>query len=89
MPKGKTRSKTKRKSKTKPRLWIKEAKFEKGAMRSYVRIRYGSAGFNKDGTLKISVLEEIANDPTVHDKTRKRANAALTLKKFARKKREL
>jgi len=52
-------------------------------MRDYVRNKYGASGFNKDGTLKIAILEEIKNDPTVQDKTRKRAIAAITLKRIA------
>lgn len=81
------RSKTKKKSKTKVRsksyYWIQEARFKKGTMRVYVKNNYGSKGFNKDGTLKMGVLEEIANDPTVRSKTRKRAVAAMTLKRIS------
>jgi hypothetical protein len=72
-------SKPKRNSK----YWIQKAHFKKGTMRAYVKNKYGASGFNKDGTLKMSILEEIKNDPTVQDKTRKRAIAAITLKRIA------
>lgn len=82
--KGKTRSKGKINPKDK--RWIQQAGLKKGTMRVYVKNRYGSKGFNKDGTLKISVLQEIADDPAVHSKTRKRAVLAINLKKISRKK---
>jgi hypothetical protein len=80
--KGKTIKKTKYRSKN-SRYWIQEAHFKKGTMRDYVRNKYGASGFNKDGTLKMSILEEIKHDPTVQDKTRKRATAAITLKRIS------
>lgn len=81
--KEKIRKKVKIRSKDNSRYWIQEAHFKKGTMRAYVKNKYGASGFNKDGTIKMSILEEIKHDPTVQDKTRKRATAAMTLKRIA------
>lgn len=91
MPKGKTRSKSKIKSKSKDRLWIQEAHFKKGSLRAYVRREWGAAGFNEDGTIQLGVIRKIdrgSPTPKGHRPsltTRRRANAALTLKKMTNK----
>lgn len=88
MVKGKTRSKTKTRSKSKDKLWIQAAKFEKGSLRSYIRAEYGAEGFTERGTIKVEVLNDLKRGkktPKGHVpslKTRRRANAALTLRKF-------
>lgn len=75
------RSKTKTKKKTKEK-WIQKAKLKKGALRNYVKSRYGKKGFTEKGTIKVSVLRELASDPDVQEKTRRRARLALKLREF-------
>lgn len=83
MPSKKSRTISKVKTRSKER-WIQQVKFQKGSMRAYVRAKYGSKGFNQDGTLKVTILQEIATDPDVHLKTRRKASSALTLKGISR-----
>ena len=67
------------------RKWIQKAIRNPGALRKYVRRRYGEEGFTKRGTIKVSVLREIASNPRLSLKTRKRAVLALTLRKLRKK----
>jgi len=65
--------------KRKSRRWIQSAVKNKGALRRYVRRVYGKEGFTERGTIKVSVLRELAKKP---GKTGKRARLALTLRKL-------
>jgi hypothetical protein len=69
--------------------WIQETDMKTGALTNYlkqnrsnIRKKYGRDPFNKNGTINIYVLEKLAKDPTVHLKTRRRAQAALNLKRI-------
>jgi len=65
--------------------WIQGAIKKEGSLRDYIRRRYGDAGFTERGTIKISVLRRLAEDPEVSEKTRKRARLALTLREIRKK----
>ena len=59
-----------------------EAGLKKGRVRKYIKRQDGSAGFNKNGTLKVSAIREAMRQ--TKDKSMKKAlGAALTLKRFA------
>jgi len=59
--------------------WIQEAIKRPGALRQYVKRKYGKKGFTERGTIKVSVLRDLANEP---GKVGKRARLALTLRKL-------
>lgn len=59
--------------------WIQDAIKHPGALRKTVRQRYGEKGFTKRGTIRVSVLHELANEPDV---TGRQARLALTLREF-------
>ncbi len=71
-------------------FWIVEAVKKSGALRRYIRDTYGPAGFNKDGTIKMKLIEDLASGtcpicleskcvcPT--EQTRRRARLARTLR---------
>jgi hypothetical protein len=60
-----------------------EAGLKKGRVRNYIKRQDGSAGFNKDGTLKISAIR--AAMKKTRDKSMKKAlNAALALKSIGK-----
>ena len=48
----------------------------RGGFRKYVSRKYGREGFTNQGRIKLSVLREIENDPSVQEKTRTRARRA-------------
>jgi len=62
--------------------WIQEATKpkNKGKLREYVRNRYGSDGFTKNGNIKTTILHQIIRDPDVSMTTRKRAQFALNVR---------
>jgi len=60
-----------------PGRWIQKAIKRKGALRAYVRRKYGNKGFTKRGTIKVSILRKLAHKP---GKIGKRARLALTLR---------
>ena len=64
--------------------WIQKAIKRPGALRSYVKRHYGSKGFTKRGTIKVSILRKLARKP---GKVGKRARLALTLRGFRKGKR--
>jgi hypothetical protein len=62
-------------------LWIQGAtEGNKNSLRKYVQRRFGAEGFTEKGTIKISVIYQLAADPNVSAKTNKRAHLALTLR---------
>jgi len=63
----------------KKKKWIQKAIKKEGALRRTVRRRYGSKGFTSRGTIKVSVLRELAEEKGV---TGKRARLALTLRRL-------
>lgn len=63
------------------RNWIQRAIKRKGALRRTVRRIYGPKGFTARGTIKVSVLKELAKRKGV---TGRRARLALTLRKLRR-----
>jgi len=63
----------------KKKKWIQKAIKKEGALRRTVRRRYGSEGFTSRGTIKVSVLRELAEEKGV---TGKRARLALTLRRL-------
>lgn len=64
------------------RYWIQKAITKPGSLRAYVKRRYGRKGFTKKGTIKVSVLKDLANEP---GKVGKRARLALTLRKLRKR----
>jgi len=67
----------------KDEYWIQEAIKKPGALRRTVKRRYGEKGFTERGTIKVSVLRDLSNEP---GKTGQRARLALKLRKFNKKK---
>jgi len=61
------------------RKWIQKAIKKPGSLRAYVKREYGSKGFTKRGTIKVSVLRELAKKK---GKTGRRARLALTLREL-------
>jgi len=62
-----------------------EAGLKKGRVRNYIRRKDGNAGFNKNGTLKISAIKQAMKN--TKDKGMKKAlAAALTLKSIGKRK---
>lgn len=61
--------------------WIQKAIKRPGALRRTVLRRYGRKGFTSRGTIKVSVLRELAKEPGV---TGRRARLALTLRRLRR-----
>ena len=60
--------------------WIQSAKINKGALRRYIKKKYGNAGFTDRGTIKTSILHELIRDPKVTMRTKRRAQLALNLR---------
>ena len=75
-----------RKKVSKNNKWIQSAHLKKGALRNYIKRKFGKEGFTKQGTIKVSILRQLAKDPNVTEKTRKRAKTALTLRKLRKEK---
>ena len=65
--------------------FIKKAIKEPGALRASVRRLFGDKGFTKRGTIRVSVLRDLAKNAR-NRLTRRRASLALTLRKLRRKK---
>ena len=65
--------------------WIQGAIKKEGSLREYIRKKYGNKAFTEQGTIRVSVLRELANDPEVSEKTRKRARLALALREIRKK----
>jgi len=61
------------------RYWIKQAIKKPGALKAYIKRRYGKRGFTKKGTIKPKVLRKLAKRK---GKIGKRARLALTLRKL-------
>ena len=57
--------------------WIQKAIKKPGALRAYVKRRFGEEGFTKSGTIKMSVLRELAKRK---DTIGRRARLAMTLR---------
>jgi hypothetical protein len=62
--------------KTRNNRWIQKAVKKPGAMRSYVKRKYGKKGFTEKGTIKKDILQKLAKRK---DTVGKRARLALTL----------
>ncbi|MGC9106827.1 MAG: hypothetical protein ACP5IE_01365 [Infirmifilum sp.] len=64
--------------------WIQRAIKHPGALRRYVKRKYGDKGFNKRGAIKREVLLKLAKhakNPTI----RRRAQLALTLRRLSKR----
>jgi len=61
------------------RYWIREAIEKPGALKAYIKRRYGKRGFTKKGTIKTKILRRLAKRK---GKIGKRARLALTLRKL-------
>jgi len=65
----------------KEKNWIQKAIKNPGALRAYVKRRYGEAGFTDEGNIKASILRELAKrDDTIG----RRARLAITLRKLGK-----
>ena len=64
--------------------WIQKAIKHPGSLRKYVKRMYGSSGFTKRGTIKVSVLRELSER---NDTIGRRARLALTLRKLRKRRR--
>ena len=42
--------------------WIQSAVQKKGRVKDYIKRKYGSKAFNKDGTLKVSYLQKAVKE---------------------------
>ena len=60
--------------------WISKAIKKPGALREYVKRKYGKKGFDKDGKIKYSILLQLRKSK--NQTIRKRANLALLLRKM-------
>jgi len=60
--------------------WISKAIKKPGALREYVKRKYGKKGFDKDGKIKHSILLQLKKSK--NQTIRKRANLALLLRKM-------
>jgi hypothetical protein len=65
--------------------WIQGAVENKGALRRYVRRKYGKKGFTNRDTIKVSVLHEIIRDPKTRMVTKRRAQFALNVRGLRKK----
>lgn len=68
--------------------WI--YKLKPSTLTNYLRRRFGRKAFTGEGTIKVSYLRDLANKTGkigkgITEKTRKRAQAALTLRKLKKK----
>lgn len=63
----------------KNRRWIQKAIKKPGALRAYVKRRYGSKAFTKRGTIKLEILRKLAREKGTIGR---RARLALTLRKL-------
>jgi len=66
------------------RRWIQKAIKHPGALRAYVRRRFGRRGFTKRGTIKVSILRKLAKRK---GRIGRRARLALTLRRLSRRRR--
>lgn len=64
------------------RYWIQKAIKRPGALRAYVKRKYGKKGFTKKGTIKTEVLRELAEKP---GSVGRRARLALTLRRLRKR----
>ena len=65
--------------KSRDRKWIQRAVKKPGALREYVKRKYGKKGFTERGTIKTEVLRKLAKEKGT---TGKRARLALTLRRL-------
>jgi hypothetical protein len=63
----------------KKKRWIQKAIKKPGALRAYMKRKYGSKAFTSRGTIKREYLEKEAQQPGTIGK---RARLALTLRRF-------
>lgn len=63
----------------KNRRWIQKAIKKPGALRAYVKRKYGSKAFTKKGTIKLEILRKLAKEKGTIGR---RARLALTLRKL-------
>lgn len=64
------------------RYWIQKAIKRPGALRAYVKRKYGKKGFTEKGTIKVEVLRELAKKP---GSVGRRARLALTLRRLRKR----
>lgn len=62
------------------RRWIKGTIKRPGAFTAYMRRRYGQKAFTARGTIKMSYVDKVINDPNVSSRVHKQAVLARTLK---------
>jgi len=70
-----------------PEKWIQKAIKKKGALRQYVKRKYGDKAFTRKGTIKVSILRKLLKDKSVSETTKRRVRLALTLRKLRRRRR--
>lgn len=61
------------------RFFIQKAIKHKGALRKYVKTKYGKKGFTEEGNIKPSIEEKLAHEK---GKIGKRARLAITLRRL-------
>jgi len=69
----------------KDKKWIQKAIKHPGALRRYVKRKYGDKAFTKRGTIRVEILRKLAKNPRVSETTRRRARLALTLRKLRKR----
>lgn len=67
--------------------WIQRAIKKPGALRKYLKRKYGRKAFTKKGTIKVTFLRKLRKNPRISTTTKRRINLALTLMRLSRKKR--
>jgi len=75
----------------KAKKWIQRAIKEEGALRDYVKDRWGKKAFTEKGTIKLKYINRIIEDykrGKVSETTYRRALLAKTLRKLARKRKK-
>ena len=75
-------SRRRRRRSSRSRYWIQRAIKHPGSLIRYVKRYYGSSGFTRRGTIKVSVLRELAER---NDTIGRRARLALTLRKLRKR----
>jgi len=70
---------------TRDKRWIQKAIKKPGALRNYVKRKYGKKGFDRKGRIKVEILRKLAKR---NDVIGRRARLALTLRKLSKRKKK-
>jgi hypothetical protein len=65
--------------------WIQQAIKRPGSLRKWLRKKYGSKAFNKDGTIKVTFLRKLLKSEDVSKRIKRKIRLALMLRKLSKK----